>query len=366
MLHDYKPGNMKKISFCLFLVLLTICSCKKTQDGVPQEHLSEDILSSAKILKTDTVMNVADFFPAAKCFYHYNDSIIMVFNRGSEQDGFLKFFNVNQKKEVLSLFLKGNGPEELLLPAIEMGSDNLLVRDVQVDKLFSVNVDSLLEDSLYTFPMIKNQNFRISNLCLFNERIVAVNPFTFIDEKQHVEQDCGQKIVTIDDLEDLYTQNHKYNTINVASSGELLANNDLKKLVFACSGQSFIELYDDELNVIKRIYGPKDLDVRYHISDEGEVVYKGKIPYTYLASCKNDTYFYLYYMGDFWNMDTTTMDEHKGYILKFDWDGNFVDSYLIDRYVYALSCDKKFKGSEVLYVSVNDEDGLPALLKLYE
>ena len=71
-------------------------------------------------------------------------------------------------------------------------------------------------------------------------------------------------------------------------------------------------------------------------------------------------------MGDYWYIDTKSMDNHKGYIIKFDWNGNYVKSYQVDRYVYALSCNKQYQGGDELYVTVNDDNGIPMLLKLYE
>lgn len=356
---------MKKISYILLFNLFVIYSCSDKLENVPQEYLRENALTTASSLQVDTVLS-GDTFPTANRFYYYNDSVIIVFNRGQENDFFLKFYNSNRKEVVKAAFMFGNGPKEMLLPAIETGGDDLLIRDVQGEKLCILNVDSFLNSNRYSMSMIKNQYFRISNLCKFNDDIVAVNPFTFVDKQNKIEQDCGSKIVRLGDLEELYNQSHLYNTINVASEGEILVNSKLQKMIFACGGQSFIEIYDRKLNVIKRINGPIGLDVKYYISDDKEVVYKKKIPYTYLASCKNDKYFYLYFMGDYWYIDTKSMDNHKGYIIKFDWNGNYVKSYQVDRYVYALSCNKKYQGGDELYVTVNDDNGIPMLLKLYE
>ena len=162
---------MKKISYILLFNLFVIYSCSDKLENVPQEYLRENALTTASSLQVDTVLS-GDTFPTANRFYYYNDSVIIVFNRGQENDFFLKFYNSNRKEVVKAAFMFGNGPKEMLLPAIETGGDDLLIRDVQGEKLCILNVDSFLNSNRYSMSMIKNQYFRISNLCKFNDDIV--------------------------------------------------------------------------------------------------------------------------------------------------------------------------------------------------
>ena len=72
-------------------------------------------------------------------------------------------------------------------------------------------------------------------------------------------------------------------------------------------------------------------------------------------------------MGAYWETDVTkTMDNVPCYILKFDWEGNFVKSYKSDRWIYALSCSSQYSGKDILYATINNNLGIPTLIKLSE
>lgn len=55
------------------------------------------------------------------------------------------------------------------------------------------------------------------------------------------------------------------------------------------------------------------------------------------------------------------MKDLSCYILKFDWNGNFIDCYPVNSYILSMSKGQK---ENVFYVTTLSEDDTPMLIKL--
>ena len=115
-----------------------------------------------------------------------------------------------------------------------------------------------------------------------------------------------------------------------------------------------IELYDTDLRLIKKIRGPElTSNIRYNIMSDGEVLTIGA-PTSYYCECYDDNYFYLTFVGRFIEDDETIFDIDRSYIFKFDWDGNFVDSYYVDHFVSSMSLSED---GQSMYIFGVNRDG---------
>ena len=358
---------MKTINLYLILfMLVTLFSCNNNDKGYKTTKLDKELLQNSDSLVVDTILN-SDNLPRAQTFFYINDSVILIQNRKFENQSFLEFYNIHNNKIIKKLFKNGNGHDEMLSIIVNLENNRLLARDFIRNNYTIVNIDSLLTDSAYKSPFVFNGYLGISSLSLYKNEILAVNPYTFSCKEQNIEQDCGSKIVKLPALNKLCNSDHEYNTLNVAAQGEIVANDNEKIICYADFAQPYINIYNDKLELVKRYEGPDELSVEYAITDQKEVLYKKRIPYAYLKSCYNDKYFYLCYMGAYWESDVTvTMDNFPCYIFKFNWDGDFVKSYKSDRWIYALSCNPQYSGKDILYATINNANGIPTLVKLYE
>ena len=94
---------------------------------------------------------------------------------------------------------------------------------------------------------------------------------------------------------------------------------------------------------------------KYLIEDNGDVVFLNTIPAAYTSFCYDESCFYVSYNGALLsyknNFDRSLL---KTWIMKFDWDGNFIDSYYIDYYIESMSLSKD---SRYIYVFGTDSTG---------
>lgn len=127
-------------------------------------------------------------------------------------------------------------------------------------------------------------------------------------------------------------------------------------VVYISSNEALIELYDTKLRLLKKITGPPmPHETLYYVTGNGAVSFLNGVPYTFMEFCHDNHNFYLAYNGDFLtsenNYDASTFNT---YILKFDWDGNFIDSYYIDHYVKSMSLSND---GRYIYAFGTDHDG---------
>ena len=345
---------------------MTLLSCNNNDQGYKTTKLDKEILHNSDSLVVDTILN-SDNLPRAQKLFYINDSVVLIQNRKFENQYFLEFYNIRNNKIIKQIFKNGNGHDEMLSIAVNLINNKLLARDFIRNNYTIVNIDSLLTDSTYKSSFIFNEYIGISSLFLYKDEILAVNPYTFICKEQNIVQDFGSKVVKLSELNKLCNSDHEYNTLNVAAQGEIVTNDNEKIICYADFAQPYINIYNDKLELIKQYEGPGELPAIYTLTDQNEVIYKKRIPYAYLRSCYNDKFFYLCYMGAYWESDIAkTMDSVPCYILKFDWNGNFVKSYKSNRWIYALSCNPQHLGKDTLYATINNKYGVPTLIKLYE
>jgi hypothetical protein len=96
--------------------------------------------------------------------------------------------------------------------------------------------------------------------------------------------------------------------------------------------------------------------------DANEILFKkGYIPYTYLSFCTDKDFFYLTYMGDYLDLTKNkNMEDYPLWVFKFDWDGNFIDTYYLGQYVSAISLSADGKS---FYATAISSEKNPFLIK---
>jgi hypothetical protein len=95
----------------------------------------------------------------------------------------------------------------------------------------------------------------------------------------------------------------------------------------------------------------------------GTLIFKGGIPESYSSFCCNDDYIWLLYVGKYFENRSLDRLLHQtpSYIFKFDWDGNFINSFNIGTYVSPISLGSD---GETLYAMAFDRDDLPVPVKI--
>ncbi|MDR2910151.1 MAG: hypothetical protein LBV47_02135 [Bacteroidales bacterium] len=115
------------------------------------------------------------------------------------------------------------------------------------------------------------------------------------------------------------------------------------------------------LNPIKLVIGPDALKPTYRLDGGGnQIVFDRTVPYAYRNYYIDNNYFYLSYIGDYFTIDTQ-LKNFKSWIFKFDWDGNFIESFHSPEYISAIS---KSSNNDIFYGRGFDKDGTTVLWKL--
>ena len=354
---------MKHILYVAGLLLfMTGCA---SGDKANPDRLDKSIMDVEKTFRADTLKGL-DSLIYAKEFFVYRDSILIVLNNRNENAHFLEFCRLSDMQPITRLYRLGNGPDELLNANVDFNRNTLIVNDFIKSQVAVVDIDSLLADPTYSAPPVRHQAEDSPTAIPYKGKFLLENPYSFVDENAGIIQEAPRFIIT--DGKSPYEEknSYQYYTRNVAVDGRIIANEAKDRIVYANMTKSSVEIYDMDLNLLRTITGPIDLPTKYVIHNEeggmeNEVIFKTNIPYAYLDYCTDDDYFYLTYVGDMLGSGKKTLDMHCR-IFKFDWDGNFIDSYPVHNYVRSISKSQK---EDAFYVTILSEEGMPVLIKLY-
>lgn len=350
-------------------MIITGCSilyCSCTLDKNKDEFfLDKKIKSDAKILHIDTISFFKDLI-YARDFLVYQDSILIVRNRKYTDVYFLELYNLKQNCLLKQMFRLGNGPNELLSANFYLNKNTLTIIDVIQDKAVFVNIDSVLQNPSYKVSPIRYFPYSPIAVQYKENQLLVENPNCFKDKKLGIDYKAPRFI--IHNINDIYTDknNYPYYTWNVTTSGQLITNYHKNRIIYGEANLPIVEIYDTNLNLLKKIQGPDNLQPNYRIisNEDGpnEILFKkGYIPYSYLSFCTGDNFFYLIYMGDYYLVGKKELEEYPLWIFQFDWDGNFKDSYSIGRFVSNISISAD---ENSFYATAISEDKTPFLIKL--
>lgn len=353
---------MKKYSIVLFGLLLCLligCSPEREQGAVTQLNVSAK--TDAKELRVDTI-RLAQEFIHVKWHFVYRDSILVVVNKPSEAVPFIEIRNLTDNKPIGNYIPLGKGPGEMLQVFAYLNGNTLQLNDLVRKQIARINLDSLLQDPTgYSIPTFaKYQVFAFGKAQLADGRWVFENPYAFKHEKSGIVNDVPRLFVGDETTKMEDFGEYKYETSNV-SQGMLFTNQAKNRLVYASLNFPIIEFYDGQTSLLKTIIGPDNFENQKFDISQGGVIYHATIPYSYLAYCFDNDHLYLMYVGEMINFDEKSEKDLRSWIFRFDWDGNFVDSYYCPSHISALSVSSDGKA---FYATIRDQDNMPVLVKL--
>ncbi len=346
----------------LFLVLCTAIECSSPQSQVRFQETVElplSIKTDAVPLKATQVVSADDYI-AAKKMWVYRDSILTVLNKPVKDGYFLELANLYTKEKYGSFIHYGNGPAEMLNVSAVLCNGRMLVRDFAKYQIARFDVDSVLADKSYvSTPVRYSDNAGSPSVnYLDDDRLIMLNPYYFENAEMKISNGESRFIVgEVNSKFTLLTEGgKKYYSYNV-EQGDIIVNYEKDRVIFASLFCPRVEIYDCQLNPLKLLTGPDDMDIKYAIEDGS--VYFHHLPYAYMGSAEAEDGVYLLYIGDFFrDEDYSGM---QTFIFKFDWDGNILQSYHCDRYLHSLSLSSE---ENVFYCGGHDENGSNVLFKL--
>jgi len=344
----------------IFLTLICIvCGCSRKQaDNIVALDLK--IKSEAKSVKIDTVGFFENLIYARR-FFVYQDSVLIVQNR--KHDGyFVEIYNLKDEQLLSEFFRLGNGPVEMLSANATLQDNILTVNDYEKNQVAFLNIDSVLHNSQYSTKIIRHYCNAPTVVRYTSDSLLFENPNCFKNKELRIDQKAPRFITTSEKVPYVENISYTYYTRNVATDGNIIQNFTKDRIIYAAFHEPNIEIYTKNLTLIKQIKGPDKLPIQYVIEEANTVTFHKKIPYTYMNFSANADFVYLTYIGDFLvPSQHQKMEDLHSWIFKFDWDGNFIESYNSARYLASISLSKDGKS---LYATAINEEGNPYLIKI--
>ncbi len=342
---------MKKKTVLLILCLISAVSCRQDTADIPNIILNLEILDSAQILSPEKVSFNSPI--SAKKVFVWNDSIFVVQNDKSSGRRFIEIYS-SDNNLIRDYFIRGRGPGEMLDASAFYSNDTLLVEDIFQNSIAVIPLPQAI--SAYDFkPELSKYSIRSQFMWPYKNALLAVNPNRFICKEYGINNDGPRFIISDNSFSYKDTEKYKFTSFNVTNSSFVISYRN-NRILYYSSTTPEIEIYDLDRNLLRTIYGPPmSQDIKYYIDDFNDVSFLSNIPYTYMGCCHNSDFVYLYYIGDFLSAKNNYDEsDFSSYILQFDWDGNFIDSYYIDHYVKSMSLSND---GRYIYAFGTDHDG---------
>lgn len=356
------------VSLSILSLFLGSCSDSLNKDIEVQE-LNKTVLDDAAVMKVDTVHFSKDFL-CASAFLVYQDSALVVINGRKTSDYFIEIYNLKSKETIAQYFKKGKGHNELLSANADLNKNMLIVNDFVRAQFAFINMDSVLQDPNYRVSVRQHELRDCPTAIPYKGKFLVENPYCFTSKEMGVKQglEYGEPRFIVTNGSDRWsdTDKYKYYTRNVAVDGRIIYNASKHRLLYANCHESRLEVYDDDLNLLKEVNGPVKLEAKYVLepmdgNNKKEVVFCEYAPFAYQAYCTDEEDLYLVYLGQNLYPGKNSMEDMTAYVLQFDWEGNFKKCYTVGKFVINLT---KGTDKNVFYATGYDANRNVCLLKL--
>jgi hypothetical protein len=320
------------------LMLIAFSSCKENQSTKNQVSYVKNITTSTLVGDSIPMNNI---YEAHKLIALDTLLIITSFNG----DYFFHIYNINTFKLIKEFGKKGRGPDEFLAPRITMqrldnnldGSD-LLIFDEGRKTISSINILYILlnkEDGIKTRELPK-QMVSISDIIFMNDSIAFYAPSGNENlGRFSIYHFSTTERTFIPYLPDLGFKVHANNLYPIYATSSACVNESKKRFVaipvllgeldfFDFSGNYIKSTIIERVNEIKNAKYEKMIfqtpGVGYYITDLQSV---------------NDKIYALFTTKKFPNLKNKSISE----IYVFDWDGNPIEKYVLDREINSFAYD---------------------------
>ena len=336
---------MKKIKFVAivfaFCLLFISCNTSKKADIV---KITRDSFKTSFVL-TNPKEIIIDSLLYPDCFNIMYDSIIVVQNN-YKCEYLLELYSLNSLQSLGKFVKKGNGPGEMSSCRVSIHSSTnpvFTLEDRNKNFLYQVNLDSMIrKQKLYVEKKIHliNPNFNpYFNVISLDGKNYLGNNMWYMNDKEYTN---SNKPFIYNSSAEAPNYN-KLTFVGAVNGSILIPLKKEKRIIAADSHIDNIKILNDTLGLIKEISGPDFYTPTYVVAKNdypGKFIDFGdhKSFKTYIGYTLTDKFVYLIYNGtDSYDPSKLTPVE----VFKFDFEGNPISRYKLDRYLYSISIDTK-------------------------
>lgn len=326
-------NRLLSLLFCSILFGLNSCTSNGIKDAesfdwssIPEPvYLKGDSISFDEILLTPTRIVVIDSFLLTK-------------NRNVER--FFHIYNLNTKKKVGERIPFGIGPKEMLDPVwLFMPDGNLAVFDRNKRQMDIYPKNLLLTcDTVSPLKHISFNNQLMNPAILPGVGILSSNLQT--ENPKFIAVDFeGNKISEFGEYPNDYKEKTLYEK-SVTFMGDMAVKPDGSRWVMTHKPTDMLEIYDNNLNLLKRLQGP-DQNVPDLKEENGRIQRKGRASKeAYFFPFATNECFYVLYDGREYDTESPTR-YLRDKLLVFDWDGNPIKYYKLSEPILHFCLDEK-------------------------
>lgn len=275
--------------------------------------------------------------------YVVMDSFLLVSNDDPAQKEKIKLFSLKDGHLISSCFSKGHAENELIscnLKFFSSDSKYFYIDDITQCKYWICSLESLYmhknpiigsflysRDVLSVYPM--GSNYIGFNLWYLNEKKYN-NGITCPIQKFNINNNKTQQ----------HSAKHHYYVANV-SGASIALNPHSGDIWVAYKHDNIIEIYNNDMILKKRMIGPEKSKYNYQTRKikNQEYVFFDKESYVSSFYVCFTTNKYVYLLHENKNGVTIPPKPTPAEIYKFDWEGNLICNYKLDRQAYEISLD---------------------------
>lgn len=330
-------------------LLFFILACNKNETSTYSEldtHFYRDKINIIKQLRGEKV-NLGMVLAPVQLFFY--DSLLFISSVGLDYN-LSVYDSKNNHEKIANLFSNGAAPEELFSSYSMYFEDDstLWVYDIVLSQAKKFNIKSYNDSLLINFLKLKNFALPVVEIAFLNsDKIVTttqdINPlnrFYLFDTNTDSIQHAAEYPNYIEEL--------PKTAVTEVYSAKLISSISQDRILLAYEYTDLIEIYDGQLNLLKRVQGPDNFPPIFKLKDRGgaQVMQRlyNKTRLAYQGIETDGKFLYLLYGGG----KTVSPDDgedaiHHNQIVVMNWDGEFIELLYLDHAVTSVAIDGKNK-----------------------
>lgn len=356
-------------------MLLLAVGCGKKQTVCEGPSFTRDDFKKRVHLKVPTLIPLQETYNNPRAFFLIGDSLILA-NNQPHNGPMLELFSLNTKRCVMQFGKKGVGPGEFVAcnaNSYSSTSPEVYITDEGSNTFYTVDIEKTLEDGKLRidskFQYAPDIHMRTYICPLDKDRYVGYNMWYLSDStySNGVPEFSIYPTKTLSNqLAETATPFEKYRYFVGDVNGGNFIKLPNRTVWLTDFHQDKITIFNDSMQVMKTIIGPDRFALEY-------VEKKTNFPLPFISFSNDrtiesyqlatytDKHVYVIYKGvNEKKSDTPTFKPVE--VFKFDYDGNPITCYTLDRLVYQISVDRN---EEYLYATARTSPDEPARLVRY-
>lgn len=313
---------------------MVACTSNETFEG--ETRIKWDDFEKVELIGRELSFNEEIMNP-----YHLavRDSFLLTLNQNTEK--ICHIFNLNTKKKVGERIMMGQGPNDMIHPFFIEAEHTLMFYAPMTSSIFYFSLDEFVKKP-FLRPLSKKkltESYFFGELSLLGNNWVGVSgrpdaPCYVFDLEGNKIQTLGEYPIGPED----YSELEKVDAYN-----GILATNGKNRVAVCRMFTDLVDFYDDAGHLLKRLHGPERFYTRFIEFNDGMVM--GSQPDgkyyrdAYYSPFGTETHLFVLFNGKFVNKPGHNLLAED--ILVFDWEGNPVRRYSLDKGVSRICVDTK-------------------------